>query len=196
MRLYVLDEKYEYENNSAGVLQLFATIQEHIEQRQYLLYSMQVNDEIIYSDYEPYVEQHLDNIQTIAAELITIEQWGHRTIMELKRYLKQSLTAIVPVVDAFYNGGSEQTRKSFSQFIEGLEWIVTATNALHSAELEQEVVGNVVQHVQKVAPFLNDIVKTMENNDYIHLADLLHYELLPLLQTMSDELSLMGESGE
>lgn len=100
----------------------------------------------------------------------------------LNGYLSKLMPAIKDCASHYQSGQLSEGLNLLINIIEGLDWVIkiAATNI----EMQEN-------HMRETNLKLNEIVKALENEDYVLVGDLLEYEILPAMQEILDKTALL-----
>ncbi|MCM3079659.1 hypothetical protein [Brevibacillus invocatus] len=95
-------------------------------------------------------------------------------------YLVKMITAIENLVESFRIGEEGEATKQFLEIVDGLGWLLDmATNQQHYIKQNQIIETEVVLTIKHYEEILVKIVEAWEKVDFVLIADLLEYELIP-----------------
>lgn len=102
-------------------------------------------------------------------------QLQSEAILSLKDYLQKLGSGVNNCINFFREDNEIEGLKYVSYIVEGLNWsietiLLTNKSNLHNIEIDG------------IDVLLQDMINAMENKDYVLLADLLEYEVAPLIQ--------------
>lgn len=98
------------------------------------------------------------------------------TIESMENYLPKLIKALEEMAEHFQNGAQNEAIHQLPTAFEGIEWIVSAINGLRNNGYFIDL------EVLTLNKFLIEVEDALKNQDYILLADLLEYEIKPILE--------------
>ena len=98
---------------------------------------------------------------------------------ELLMYLPRLISGISSLSKNFHMEQLDKAKAMLADAIEGIEWVCRAFSALlpHKAN-----------YINAVNAQLLEINDSLENRNYVMVADLFEYEIIPVLQRMKEEI--------
>lgn len=111
-----------------------------------------------------------------------------QALAETRQYGLELAEACAQVSQSLREGGSRDGMDLLQQFLEGIGWV---TEALHMTSVMQEEKGIQID-MSEMSSTLAPVVESLENKDYGLIADLMVYEVQPLLNRWCDELAKAG----
>lgn len=98
------------------------------------------------------------------------------TLDTLREYLPKMLDANKKLVKLFREENTLEAFRLFPTFIEGLDWLVQAVVLINKNELLFKL------NIETVNSFLNEINDGISSGNFVAIADILEYEISPLLE--------------
>lgn len=95
-------------------------------------------------------------------------------IQSIYEYIGKLVNGIGKMIDKFYEGSDKEGCEILSFASEGLEWTIKALELC-----EDEV--NAKVELEKLILSFGEVVNGLENDDYLLVADIFSYEVIPLL---------------
>jgi len=77
----------------------------------------------IYEDHEDYLTVNLDRIEKLEVIAKTEKEFLNELLLSAEDYLKRAKPELASLPDGFYSNPSPEIRSSFSQLMEGLQWL-------------------------------------------------------------------------
>jgi hypothetical protein len=97
------------------------------------------------------------------------------TLESLNEYIPKLVLACQNTVESLQGGNEATALQMLPPIIEGLEWVLDAVSGeQNNGQLFSIDLKTLTKHFQEMVP-------AMEMGDYVLLADLLDYELVPIL---------------
>jgi hypothetical protein len=126
----------------------------------------------------------VSQIETLETEISSLHAILAKNILNAQDYLKRLLPGIQKAADLFRSGSEQEANKFFLNIIDGMEWFAEVVGTiLEVNELQTEAVALDTKGFQarqeKLVEWTQQMVEANKNNDWVLLADLLEYEILP-----------------
>lgn len=149
-----------------------------------LIRAVQVDGKLLYDGYEQYIRNNIDRIEEIKIQTLTRSESLFETKQTLDEYLERFIPISSELSRTFFGDLTQEHWQTFSDFITGLDWIISA---LKFAELlsqndvvtPQQNYGQMINELQNV---ISEMEKSLEDEDYVTVGDLIQHELLPVLE--------------
>ena len=122
-----------------------------------------------------------------------------RSILTDAAYQAETLTQALEKSAALFRLAAEdEANHYFAQVLEALRWLVqTGEGAcqvldVKLSQIKSPLFGDVSDFLKRFQSLLDEMLQVSEEEDYILLADLMEYELLPMVQEWQKILSLLS----
>lgn len=195
MLVSMLGETMELSNDIHSLELLFDQLEKLISKDKYYLDHILLNGAEIYNDIYQRVQEEIEQIKTLHIHLITPIEREKELVCTLHEYLAGAMPSMTLLVDQLYQGIGEKVGVSISQFSEGAQWILSALQYFLGSErytFHKTYFQNVVDGLQ---PQFVELYNLLIQKEFIHLADFIRYELLPILQQLQDYLEDLQKVG-
>jgi hypothetical protein len=131
----------------------------------------------------------------------TLPQIAGDSIKEALDYLQRVETAIPSIASSFQILPGPEAFEQLKQLLEGFYWLNLLVRKLSSAlrlELRQTTIqgSNAGEYFDKFTMILNQLVDSQERQDNLLIADLLEYEILPLMPAWKELFGIMGRMAD
>ena len=100
-------------------------------------------------------------------------------LMEYKGYITNLPSGLKKIIDNIENEKIEIINKQLSLFVEGMQWMLSASKYLESQEI------NTNQNLEVLNEHLETLLEGMKKQDYILLSDIIEYELIPYFENLA-----------
>lgn len=187
MKLTFFEQTIEVENTMAKVDQAFASVNEKLAEGEYVFSHLIIDGEPFYDEFEEYIAENVNSIQKIEVVVKTTKEMVNEILLSTENYLQGALPEIEKLVDEFYNNPTEQTWVKYEQLLEGIHWIVSAISAVDQTKHEIENWNEYLTKVASLEQEFQGLTEAMENKDYVLIADIIQYEITPILEAIKNE---------
>ena len=132
----------------------------------------------------------LSEIETLEIEISTLSDIVNKNIENADAYLIRLIPGIEKSVELFRMGNEQEANKFFINIIDGIDWLSQVLDMILAAKaISPDTVfdGKSIQDRRaSLVDFTQQMVDANKNQDWVLLADLLEYEILPYYQEWSD----------
>jgi len=132
----------------------------------------------------------LSEIATLEVEISTLSEIINKNIENADAYLIRLIPGIEKSVELFRVGNEQEANKFFINIIDGIDWLSQALDMILKAKaISPETVfdGKSIQDRRaSLVGLTQQMVDANKNQDWVLLADLLEYEILPYYQEWSN----------
>lgn len=90
-------------------------------------------------------------------------------------YMVKMKWGIKETAEAFQSSDDDRALSFMPYIFDGLEWIIYAVDLTRSEQSEEIKIESILEQVKAM-------IEAFENTDYILVADLLYYEILPIIE--------------
>jgi hypothetical protein len=180
-------KKREYLNTLDQVDEMFQDVEISLRQEKLILSSMCIDNTEIYNDFKKVITEQIHEIKTIEINAVTLRQIADETLVSINMYLVRVLTEMNSLINEFYQGGYAETWNRFSDFLEGIQWIESAILGLKETGLPTIGKSSLHENIDRLQPHFLQLTESLENKDVTLTADILKFDILPILQMLSEE---------
>ena len=132
----------------------------------------------------------LSEIETLEIEISTLSDIVNKNIENADAYLIRLIPGIEKSVELFRIGNEQEANKFFINIIDGIDWLSQVLDMILAAKaISPDTVfdGKSIQDRRaSLVDFTQQMVDANKNQDWVLLADLLEYEILPYYQEWSN----------
>ena len=132
----------------------------------------------------------LSEIETLEIEVTNLSDIVDKNIENADAYLMKLIPGIEKSVELFRMGNEQEANKFFINIIDGIDWLSQVLDMILAAKaISPDTVfdGKSIQDRQaSLVDFTQQMVDANKNQDWVLLADLLEYEILPYYQEWSN----------
>jgi len=138
----------------------------------------------------------LKDIKTLEVDTMSAKEMARHFFTNGGKYLDPLIKGAEKISELFRVADETEANEHYVEYLENLrlflQMIAQCTDALHldlSAIPFQK--ATVKEEVQKLSDVVDQMLKVQENEDWVMLADLLEYELIPLLKGWNEILAVL-----
>lgn len=126
----------------------------------------------------------VSQIETLETEISSLNQILEKNIVNAQDYLKKLIPGIQKASDLFRSGSEQEANKFFLNIIDGIEWFSQVVDSVAQVkDLPSDAIvldGKSIQARQEeLVGWTRQMLEANKNKDWVLLADLLEYEILP-----------------
>ncbi|HIL27525.1 MAG TPA: hypothetical protein EYG21_09135 [Nitrospinaceae bacterium] len=132
----------------------------------------------------------ISEIATLEVEVSTLADMINKNIENADAYLIRLIPGIEKSVELFRMGNEQEANKFFVKIVDGIDWFSQVLDIILTAkEISPDTVfeGKSIQDRRtSLVDLTQQMVDANKNQDWVLLADLLEYEILPYYQEWSN----------
>ncbi len=132
----------------------------------------------------------LSGIGTLEVEISTMLDIVNKNLDNAEDYIKRLIPGIEKSVKLFRTGNEQEANKFFINIIDGVDWLSQVLDMILTAKgISPDTVfdGKSIQDRRaSLIDFTKQMLDANKNQDWVLLADLLEYEILPYYQEWSN----------
>ena len=132
----------------------------------------------------------ISEIATLEVEVSTLAEMINKNIENADAYLIRLIPGIEKSVELFRIGNEQEANKFFVKIVDGIDWFSQVLDIILTAkEISPDTVfeGKSIQDRRtSLVDLTQQMVDANKNQDWVLLADLLEYEILPYYQEWSN----------
>lgn len=190
MEIKLFDRVFICENRLEAVDQAFEQIHQLLMTSNQRVSCLEVDETAVYTDFERYIANNLAEINTIIVRVKTLKELLDEAIVSIQDYAARAIPEIDKLVDQFFREVNQETWNTFSNLLEGLQFIMDTLEVLSSQQALCKSFERFILLKQEMARKICSLQAALESQDRVRLSDVLLYEIIPSLQ------ALIGKSNE
>ena len=132
----------------------------------------------------------LSEIETLEIEVTNLSDIVDKNIENADAYLMKLIPGIEKSVELFRMGNEQEANQFFINIIDGVDWLSQVLDMILEAKaVSPDAVfdgKSIQQRRDNLITFTQQMVDANKNKDWVLLADLLEYEILPYYQEWSN----------
>ena len=150
-----------------------------------------------YSEQNPYdaVRISLSDIETLEIDTMATDEIAWRFLDSGVEQVDMIIQGAQKISELFRIADEGEANEEYANFLESLRLflqMVAEVKAILNLDLASAFKGRTVEdRVEKLSEMMDQMIKVQEEEDWIMLADLLEYELIPLLEEWKSILPLL-----
>ena len=131
------------------------------------------------------------SIELLELELAKLKDLLANNLGNAKDYLEKLIPAFQKAADLFRMGNEQEAHKYYLQILDGIDWFSQVVQTI-VVSLKNEFDGtNYKDQQAKLTNLMTQMLEANQNQDWVLLADLLEYELIPFYEGWQEVLSRM-----
>ncbi len=134
------------------------------------------------------------DIQSLEVELANLKDLVATNLANALDYLQKLIPGFENAADLFRTGNEQEANKYYLQILDGIEWFSQVVNIIMKPD-EGEVVlpgaenENLQARQEKLTDLMSQMLEANQNQDWVLLADVLEYEMVPFYKDWEKILS-------
>ncbi len=155
--------------------------------------NIRLNEKEVFVDSPETRQTLISQIETLETEILSLNQILEKNIINAQNYLLKLVPGIQTAADLFRSGNEQEANKFFINIIDGMDWfsqvVDSITQAIDSESTNIVFDGKNFQERQgHLVELTGQLVEANQNQDWVLLADLLEYEILPYYNDWREQL--------
>lgn len=196
MKIKIVDKVLNYENKLDLIDELFQQINQLLEKENYYFSYLIVDNVEVYNDFETYFSENIKTIENVVVKVSTKKEFQNELFLSIESYLKRAIPEMNVLVESFYQGANNDSWENFSDFVEGVQWIVSAIITIDEVNNHPDNWNSYLEIISSLEYELGNLHNALENKDEVLIADIIQYEIIPKLQSLEGEItSTIDEEG-
>jgi hypothetical protein len=184
VKVQILGQIMEYNNNGSEMERMFEEIESLLEQHHLHLSAMKIDSIEIFGDFKDYIMEHVREIEIVEVEAHTVGEMVNQVLLSTEQYLERALPPMQQLPREFYQGPTGDSWDNLGQAAEGIQWIYQMVLSVIQAEPVFLTTDNFRVLIDKLDQALPDLNEAVEAKDPIGIADGLSYEILPVINEL------------
>ena len=189
MKFTFLENTIDIDNTLVGIDQAFNSVNEKLSDAEFMFSHLVIDGQDYYDGFEEHISENIESIQQIKVIVKTNKEIINDVLLSTEDYLQSALPEVEKLVDEFYNNPTQATWSKYEQLLEGIHWIVSAVSAMDQTPHQIENWNEFLTAITSLENELQGLNEAMENKDYVLIADIIQYEITPIMEKLKNEVT-------
>jgi len=194
MRLHILDITLEYENKIDVFDNMVEFINNTIRKFNLVFSHLRIDGVEVYNEFYDYFLNNIKNIKEVEVVAKTVKEFSREIILSAIDYMERAIPEIEILSNQFYRVPSSSSWNKLIDLLEGFNWIIDTFMVIDTNRQLKDIVENYeiwnlyAKDIYLLKELLTEFEEILKNGDYISIADILSYEIVPLFSGMKEKL--------
>lgn len=194
MKIHILDKTLEYENNMNAYDKISSYVDDLINKSNLIFSHLIIDGVEIYDNYYDYFLDNIKNIEEVTVITKTIKEMYREIILSTVDYIERAIPQIEILSNEFYKTPFKDSWTKLTDLIDGIKWIMDTFMMIDNNKQLKDLVNSYeewnqyAKDIYSLKELLLEFEDVLENSDYVSIADILSYELIPLFKEMREKL--------
>ena len=153
-----------------------------------------LDDQEFPSDDREALQKKPSDIDSLEVELANLKDLVATNLANALDYLKKLIPGCEQAADLFRAGNEQEANKYYLQILDGIEWFSQVVSVIMSpdegeTELPDTDAESLEVRQKKLTDLMSQMLEANENQDWVLLADILEYEMVPFYKDWEKILS-------
>ncbi|RKD76522.1 hypothetical protein ATL39_0741 [Sinobaca qinghaiensis] len=196
MKFVIQRKVYEFNNKSEALQSMTDLVNNELKNKDYYFSHFNVDNTSVFDSYEQYFEENFQSVERVEAVFKTASEFVIESLHSMESYLERLLPEIKIFVGELYSSEADIGSNKTLQLLEGIQWIHRVIKNTDQLEVRPKDWNNLLISVTSLEMVVKDMEEVFENQDTIVFADLLQYEIEPLLIDIKKQAAtIINEAG-
>jgi hypothetical protein len=146
------------------------------------------------SDDREALQKNPSDIDSLEVELANLKDLVATNIANALNYLKKLIPGFEQAADLFRTGNEQEANKYYLQILDGIDWFSQVVSVIMQpedgeAELPDADGESLQVRQKKLTDLMSQMLEANQNKDWVLLADILEYEMVPFYKDWENILS-------
>ena len=153
-----------------------------------------LDDQEFPSDDREALQKKPSDIDSLEVELANLKDLVATNLANALDYLKKLIPGFEQAADLFRAGNEQESNKYYLQILDGIDWFSQVVSVIMSpdegeTELPDTDDESLELRQKKLTDLMSQMLEANENQDWVLLADILEYEMVPFYKDWEKILS-------
>ena len=155
---------------------------------------MWLDDKESPSDDQEALQKNPSDIDSLEVELANLKDLVATNIANALDYLKKLIPGFEQAADLFRTGNEQEANKYYLQILDGIDWFSQVVSVIMKpddgkTELPDADGESLQVRQEKLTDLMSQMLEANQNQDWVLLADILEYEMVPFYKDWENILS-------
>lgn len=189
MQLTVLEQSYEFKNEPGAIDDLFVQINQSLEAVDLVVSHLCIDEVDVYENHYDYILENISNIKSIEVKCRTMQEMINDVLLSAEEYLQRAIPEVKILSNQLYDGLNESAWDKIEQLLEGVQWLLHMSSIMHDNQVGMQDEEAYFMFTTQLLQHAQVMEEAMNNRDIVLMADIISYEILPLLESLQTSVS-------
>lgn len=131
------------------------------------------------------------SIELLELELAELKDLVSTNLANVKGYLEKLIPGFQQAADLFRLGNEQEAHKFYLQILDGIDWVSQVAQTIVGSRGNEFERQDLKDRQKKLTSLMAQMLETHQNQDWVLLADLLEYEMIPFYGDWREAFSRM-----
>ncbi|WP_026894442.1 hypothetical protein [Clostridiisalibacter paucivorans] len=198
MEIYILNRVLKYENDKKIIDDMFSKINEIISKSSYTFSHFEVNGHKVYEDFNNYFFDNIKKIEEVKVIVKTFKQFAQDIFKTTYDYLDNAIRELDILSNEFYKYPGKESWRKLAYALDGISWImdtymlIDKSTELKTVVESYETWNLYKEDINSLIELLREFEYIIESKDFVSIADILSYEIIPIFEHMKDKICIIS----
>jgi len=129
------------------------------------------------------------SVGLLALEMAHLKDLLANNLVNAKEYLEKLIPGFQQAADLFRMGSEQEANKYYLQILDGIDWFSQVVLTIVNAQEDEAEGQNLAGRQKKLTDLMAQMLEANQNQDWVLMADLLEYEMIPFYTDWQEVLS-------
>jgi hypothetical protein len=199
VKVYIENKVYTYDNENEKIPQIMHDIEKTVSDASKVISHMIIDGREVRNHFDEYLAEHISDIERIEVISKTYKELVYDILLSAMEYAENASGRIEILADEFYRLPDKNAWEQLGNFLGGIEWLINTFDAIDNDRNLRDIVPSYedwniyAKEIISLKHLLPEMEEALGSNDYVSIADILSYEIVPLFNSIKEKLSVLLE---
>ena len=141
------------------------------------------------SDSQDTLKTLTTSVELLELELAELQDLLANNLTNAKDYLVKLISGFQKAADLFRMGNEQEANQYYLQVLDGIEWFSQVVIIIVSTQKNKSEEKSLEERQKKLTDLMSQMLEANQNQDWVLMADLMEYEMIPFYKDWKEVLS-------
>ena len=141
------------------------------------------------SDSQDTLKTLTTSVELLELELAELQDLLANNLTNAKDYLVKLIPGFQKAADLFRMGNEQEANQYYLQVLDGIEWFSQVVIIIVSTQKNKYEEKSLEERQKKLTDLMSQMLEANQNQDWVLMADLMEYEMIPFYKDWKEVLS-------
>ena len=141
------------------------------------------------SDSQDTLKTLTTSVELLELELAELQDLLANNLTNAKDYLVKLIPGFQKAEDLFRMGNEQEANQYYLQVLDGIEWFSQVVIIIVSTQKNKSEEKSLEERQKKLTDLMSQMLEANQNQDWVLMADLMEYEMIPFYKDWKEVLS-------